>query len=308
MPKTKVFLITGFLGAGKTTLLQNLLDALAKQGKKACVIVNEFGKINIDTAIVRRDGFEFVEINNGSIFCKCLEGTFVENVVKFAGQGFDYLLVESSGLSDPVNMNSIMMNANRLTQDAFSYEGIICILDAKNFFKVYRSLDTIRRQISVSNIIIINKIDLADEDTVIRIEQEAATLNPLAAIYKTTYGKVDDKLLETGGLPVLNQDESSNTPFNRPKVLLIKVMGMMQKEQIIDLFEALKDKLLRVKGFILTAEGVLHLDAVAEDIRFETSALDKKSSVMVLIPYPDLDIKKDAVEKLEQMKLNYQIF
>lgn len=308
MTKTKVFLITGFLGAGKTTLLQNLLDALARQGKKACVIVNEFGKINIDTAIVRRDGFEFVEINNGSIFCKCLEGTFVDNVIKFAGQGFDYLLVESSGLSDPVNMNSIMLNANRLTQQAFSYEGIICILDAKNFFKLYHTLETIQRQISVANIVLINKIDLADEDTVHRIEQEVISLNPLAVIHKTSFGRVEDTLLETGGAPVLNQDESSNTPFNRPKVLLVKVIGVMKKEQILELFEALKDKLLRVKGFILTADGVLHLDAVAEDIGFQPSALDKKSSVLVLIPYPDLDIKKAAVAKLEQMKLNYQVF
>lgn len=73
--KTKLYLLTGFLGAGKTTFLTNVLKDLS--GKKVAVIMNEFGRVGIDGTLIEKDGMELVEINRGSIFCSCLQLSFV---------------------------------------------------------------------------------------------------------------------------------------------------------------------------------------------------------------------------------------
>ena len=77
-------IITGFLGSGKTTLLNRLLHAASGQGKKVGVIVNEWGRINIDGRLIAHDGIELAELNNGQLFCSCLSASFVQALVLFA--------------------------------------------------------------------------------------------------------------------------------------------------------------------------------------------------------------------------------
>ena len=75
MEKKKLFVLTGFLGAGKTSFLQHVLEAFSD--KKLAVIQNEFGKIGIDGSILQKQGIPIKEINRGSIFCSCLQLSFV---------------------------------------------------------------------------------------------------------------------------------------------------------------------------------------------------------------------------------------
>ena len=100
--KTKLYLLTGFLGAGKTTFLTSVLNDLT--GKKVAVIMNEFGKIGIDGPIINKEGIELVEINRGSIFCSCLQLSFVAALIEMADRDMEYVFVESSGLADPSNI------------------------------------------------------------------------------------------------------------------------------------------------------------------------------------------------------------
>ena len=100
--RTKLYLLTGFLGAGKTTFLTNVLEEL--KGKRVAVIMNEFGKVGIDGTIIQKEGMELVEINRGSIFCSCLQLSFVSALVEMADRNMEYVFVESSGLADPSNI------------------------------------------------------------------------------------------------------------------------------------------------------------------------------------------------------------
>ena len=107
MEKKELYVLTGFLGAGKTSFLLNILDNI--KDKKIGIIQNEFGKINVDGEIVRRNGIEMTEISRGSIFCSCLKLSFVQALAEMSKKDLDYVFVESSGLADPSNIEEILM-------------------------------------------------------------------------------------------------------------------------------------------------------------------------------------------------------
>ena len=89
MEKKKLFVLTGFLGAGKTSFLQHILEAFSD--KKLAVIQNEFGKIGIDGSILQKQGIPIKEINRGSIFCSCLQLSFVEALAELAKSDMESL-------------------------------------------------------------------------------------------------------------------------------------------------------------------------------------------------------------------------
>ena len=84
---TDLILLTGFLGSGKTTLMRRLLMSYSDQ--KIGVIVNEFGRVNIDAKLVREEGVEMAELSNGSIFCACLKDNFVNSLIQMSSRGLD---------------------------------------------------------------------------------------------------------------------------------------------------------------------------------------------------------------------------
>ena len=95
--------ITGFLGSGKTTLLNRVLDEAAAQGKKIGVIINEWGRVNIDSSLIRAKDIEIEELNDGQVFCSCLSGNFLEALVLLAKRSLDVVIVETSGIGQSVS-------------------------------------------------------------------------------------------------------------------------------------------------------------------------------------------------------------
>ena len=89
MEKKALYVLTGFLGAGKTSFLLNVLDNI--KDKKIGIIQNEFGKINVDGEIIRRNGIEMTEISRGSIFCSCLKLSFVQALAEMSTKDLDYV-------------------------------------------------------------------------------------------------------------------------------------------------------------------------------------------------------------------------
>ena len=89
----QLVLLTGFLGAGKTTLMTSILEAY--QDKKIGVIINEFGKINIDARLIEKDGIEMAELTNGSIFCACIKDKFVDSLIALSHTDIEYLFYRS---------------------------------------------------------------------------------------------------------------------------------------------------------------------------------------------------------------------
>ena len=183
--------ITGFLGSGKTTLLNRILDEAAAQGKKIGVIINEWGRVNIDSSLIRAKDIEIEELNDGQVFCSCLSGNFLEALVLLAKRSLDVVIVETSGMANPFPLRNILCDLKRLTGGHYVYQGMIALIDPESFLDLVEDINAVEEQIIASQRIIINKIELADGETLARIRKKIRQLNPHAGIIETSYACVE---------------------------------------------------------------------------------------------------------------------
>ena len=188
---TDFYLITGFLGAGKTTLLRAILPHF--RGKKMRLIINEFGKVGMDGTLLRDYGADISEIVNGSIFCVCKLDQFERALEEAMAGEPDVILVETSGLSDPGSIRSILAEYERL--GSLRYRGAICLVDALRFPKVIETARACKKQLAVSDVVLLNKCDLVSEDVCAAVEHRIKGLC-FAPVLRTTYGAISQELLE----------------------------------------------------------------------------------------------------------------
>ncbi len=189
---TKLYLVTGFLGAGKTTFLKHMIRQLS--GLRLRVIVNEFGREGIDGVLLRETGAAVAEINNGSIFCSCRLDQFEEVLEKAVAEPLDVIVVEASGLSDPTHVETVLSHIK--TADRIAYMGGICLVDAVRFKKVFSTARVCRKQVSVSDLVLINKTDLVTGDALEAVEDLIRQMKPDALIRRTVYGQIELPWLE----------------------------------------------------------------------------------------------------------------
>ncbi len=181
-------ILTGFLGAGKTTLLNYILQQ--QHGYKFGIIVNEVGEIGIDGQLVENQREEIMQMNNGCVCCT-VRKDLVKGVQKLLQRGgFDYLLVETTGIADPAPVAQTFLNIPQLTQFV-RLDSIITVVDAEQIAHQMTETETAREQIAMADFVLLNKTDLVDEPHLVKTEEKIRELNPQAEIFRTSQSRAN---------------------------------------------------------------------------------------------------------------------
>lgn len=256
------YLVTGFLGSGKTTLLKNLLHH--NDGKERLAIIqNEFAPSGTDGTELLLEGkdFRLVEVNNGSVFCVCMLGSFAGSLAKVIREYRpDRIILEASGLSDPINILELLQDPE--ISNAVSLEKIITIVDASTFHQAMTMLNRTRHQVMIADILLLNKTDLAS----VSIEEVSANLkeiNPFAKILPTSYCRELQwwERVHASNTHPSAETFGQKTSEGRPgiKACVLRTNDRMPAAKIDRFSHDMQEYSIRFKGYLNSREGQVYM-------------------------------------------------
>lgn len=222
-----VTVLSGFLGAGKTTLLNQVLNN--RQGRRVAVIVNDMSEVNIDASLIERGGAglsrteeQLIEMSNGCICCTLRDDLLAEVSRLAKEQRFDYLLIESTGISEPIPVAQTFTfedESGLSLRQVSRLDTMVTVVDTASFLRDYnaaealqdrgeslgdkddrRVTDLLIDQIEFADVIVLNKLDLVSDDQALEVEAIVKALNPGAQTLMATRGQVPLECVFNTGL------------------------------------------------------------------------------------------------------------
>ena len=285
-----VYIVSGFLGAGKTTFIQKLLKE--KKFEKVMLLENEFGEVGVDGAFFD-SSLNVKEINNGCICCS-LQGDFEDALEEIEDMGISDLLIEPSG----VGKLSEIINVVRKDDD-FRIVSHICIVDVKTCRKYHLNFkEYFDDQVKAANTIILSHTDVADEETIDLAKKVVMEVNQDAEIVAEPIENMEiEKLLDlivSGGdiLPEEDEDDDHDHEHEHHhhhdhdhehhhhhhhdgdddddddelfKNYILRPEHSFTKEELEKAFENVPEDIIRIKGYVNSAEGTLYFNYVLNE-------------------------------------------
>ena len=188
-----VTVITGFLGSGKTTLLSSILKK--KEMQKTAVIINEFGEIGLDHALIEHTDENIIELQSGCICCTIqgdLNKTLIDLFDKMMNEkvsSFNRILIETTGLANPVPIIHTLMSSIELIR-IYSLDGVITVVDSVNGEKTLDLHEESLKQLALAEKIILSKTDIVDKDEIKSLVDRIKEINPVSQIIFSKFGNI----------------------------------------------------------------------------------------------------------------------
>ncbi len=283
-------LICGFLGAGKTTLLSDLLNSKILQNKKVALLINDFGALPVDAALIPEGDHYIAKINKGNIFCVCVKTDLLKSFEYIVSEiNPDYLLIEATGVAEPSDFSSLLQTD--FLKENFENCSTVCVVDALNFPKLSKILTALSVQVRVADSVIINKTDLVTTSAVSEIKKSVAEVNPTAEIFEAVKCKIDfDKIFDKKIKSI--EKGSANLCKTTPEYTETYEFRSNSKISKIEFYEFLnefRNDILRAKGvvdfngelfFVEVVNGVV--SSRRENLKLETAGFRSAISFVLL--------------------------
>jgi len=251
--RVPVTLLTGFLGSGKTTLLNQLLRR--QHGLKVAVIVNELGEVGIDGKVVK-GGESFVELDNGCLCCAL--NADLDRVLRelWARSGFDHLVIETTGLADPLPIGWICSRPG--LSSSYRLDAIVTVVDSAHVERALALAPEAEQQIRRADLLVLNKLDLVGDGGA-AARARVRGLNDLAPMIDAVQGYVPWTLLLGGAWrrPALPPEPGDAAHHHHPSLesLAVPVSAPVDADTLEDLLAELPGEVFRAKGLVASAEG-----------------------------------------------------
>ncbi len=338
---TPVTVLSGALGAGKTTVLNHVLSA--DTDRDLAVLVNDMGEVNVDADLVAESSDianeeeELIELSNGCICCE-LRGDLLDAVGELSRSGqFDAIIVESTGVAEPLPVaQTLTLGFDQADLDPTEFheetglepldhcrlDTTVTVVDAHRFTEAMASDellddegtekhlgDLLVEQIEFCDVLVVNKCDLVDEETLAEVEATLERLQPRAKVIRTTHGRIEpDAIVETGlfdfeeartgagWIRELQEPHASAEEEHGVTSFVLAADRPFHPERFADLLDAFPDAVVRAKGHFWLAgreEHALSLNVAGQSIRIApggrwVAALPPAEREAELEAYPDL--------------------
>ncbi|MBC8639813.1 GTP-binding protein [Caballeronia sp. EK] len=249
--------IGGYLGAGKTTMINALLTNT--DGRRITVLVNDFGSVNIDAALIRERSDDVIGLENGCVCCS-IGGKLMETLIDISARELrpDLLVIEASGVSDPVRIAQVGM-----LDRAFRLQGIVVAVDAERIEETLADAyigDIARRQIEGASSIVLTKTDLTSADDVSAVRARLMEIAHTRIVFEADRGKVPNTLFFSDE-PSLREriaprafTSSNHLPADLRSVTF-RSDERFDRRQLKAACASFSDRLLRAKGFVRLQDG-----------------------------------------------------
>jgi G3E family GTPase len=277
MPRTEplpLLLLTGFLGSGKTTTLGHWLEHTGVPLKRVAVIINDFGAVNVDAALLARRQLELRSITGGCVCCQSYEDLVAQVGALADNPEIDLAWIETSGLADPEEVLDHLSSPELAGSTVI--RRLILVVDGTDYPCSWRGRAVQEEQIRYADVILLNKTDKLDDAAKQRVEISLRKLNPAARIVLTQKGEVDPGVLSDAGARASAHAQHHDTGDcacghnhhdhgghhhhhdhlpHSASTLFVPLSGPVERSAFQKFLGSLPSSVFRAKGFIRLTES-----------------------------------------------------